>query len=157
LDDAMTHFQEHGRECFSAWFRGEEAKAGWDRILGFLGSDWDEALTQLSFLKPPGTSLQDLILQFWNVRMQMAVQMQGYQPPMDEEGIKALENVLHWRSHMEAHKYEFLMQAAKQQPPPTAPGQGSSPTTASESPSGAGPAGAGGAAPMPQPGPEGAM
>jgi hypothetical protein len=135
LDDPMTHYQEHGRECFGAWFRGEEAKAGWDQILGFLGADWEDALTQLSFSRPPGTSLQGLILNFWGLRIQAAMQAGQYQGPSDPKG---LQNVLQWRSHMEAHKYLFLMQAAKQQGPPTAPGQGSSPEAESESPEGPG-------------------
>jgi hypothetical protein len=129
LDDPMTHYQEHGRECFSAWFRGQEAQAGWDQILGFLGADWDDALTQLAWARPPGTSLQNLILNFWQLRMQTAMQQGLYQGPQDQ---RALDNVLQWRAHMEAHKLGALMQAAKMQGPPTAPGQGSSPTAQSE-------------------------
>lgn len=134
LDDPMTHYQEHGRECFSSWYRGEEAKAGWDEILGFLGADWDLALTQLSMAKPPGTSLQGLVLQFWQLRIQMAAQAGQYRGPQDP---KALMNVLQWRSHMESHKLLFLLQAAQRAAPPVAPGQGSSPDAVSEEGGGA--------------------
>ncbi len=134
LDDPMTHFQEHGRECFGAWFRGEESNAGWDEVLGFLGADWDDALTQLSWARPPGTSLQNLVLNFWQLRIQTAMQSGMYRGPQDP---KALQNVLQWRAHMESHKLLFLLQAAKQQAPPTAPGQGSSPDAVSEEGGGA--------------------
>lgn len=47
LDDDMTHYQEHGRACFSEWFREKESEAEWDKVLDILGSDWDEALKKV--------------------------------------------------------------------------------------------------------------
>lgn len=131
LDDPMTHFQLHGQACFSPWFREMEARAGWDQALGFLGSDWDQSLAAIAMQKPPGTSLQTLIFQWWMMR---ATQAQ-FQPP-DPNAFKL---VLLWRAHMEAHKLTVLVQQATQARPVQAPAKGSAPAPASEGAGVAGP------------------
>jgi hypothetical protein len=42
LDDDLTHYQEHGRACFSEWFRQKETDADWDAALEILAGDWDD-------------------------------------------------------------------------------------------------------------------
>ena len=127
LDDAMTHYQEHGRECFSAWFRGMEEKGGWDSALSVLGVNWEMGLTQIAmqahFMGTLG-SLQTMIYTQWTMMLSEAVG-QGWQPPQDPQ---ALDMILQWRAHMEAHKLTVLVQQSGIQAPAT----GSSPTPESE-------------------------
>jgi hypothetical protein len=127
LDDGITHFQLHGQQCFGAWFRSQEDAAGWDAALAVLGSDWDMNCVQIAMMRPPGTSLQTLLLQSWMQRLQIAMQTGQLAPPQDP---KALQMVLQWRAHMEAHKLlDMIKQHGAMQ---GAPGQGSSPTATSE-------------------------
>jgi hypothetical protein len=137
IDDPMTHYQEHGRVCFSAWFRQKEEEANWDGVLGILGSDWEQANIQMGFIaeQQPGTSLQSVLMQRWVMVLEQA----GFQV-MDPEALKV---VMLWRAHMEAHKVKVLIAqmkaAAAEQPSEDqpsgevqAPGRGSSPTSQSE-------------------------
>jgi hypothetical protein len=135
LDDPATHFSEHGRACFGAWFRGEEAKAGWDEILTFIGADWDRSLTALAFQRQPGTSLQTTVYFFWMQQIQAAMVQGLFRGPQDQ---RSLQNVLHWRAHMEAHKLLMLLQSVQMAGAPEAPGQGSSPEPTSERPAATG-------------------
>jgi hypothetical protein len=47
LDDHQAHWEEHGRKCFSEWFRQIEDAANWDGALAILGGDWDESLQNI--------------------------------------------------------------------------------------------------------------
>jgi hypothetical protein len=123
LDDGVTHYQMHGQQCFGAWFRSLEDKGGWDQALGILGSDWDMNCVQVAMMRPPGTSLQTLLLQSWLQRLQMAM----FMPPDPQ----ALMQVLQWRAHMEAHKLLDMIRSGMMQ---QAPGQGSSPESTNEQP-----------------------
>lgn len=133
LDDPMTHYQAHGQECFSVWFREQERMAGWDAVLSILGAEWDQLTVQVAMMSPPGTSLQTLLLQAWMQRIGQAVQQGLMAPPQDGE---ALNRILQWRAHMEAHKLKALLSQFK------APGTGSTPPSQSEQPGAAPGAGA---------------
>lgn len=151
LDDPMTHYQLHGQASFSAWFRELEETGGWDDALAVLGSDWDENLMLLGMNKPPGTSLQMMILQFWVQRLNEAFMAGAFRPPKSNE---ALMKVLQWRAHTEAHKIRALIQQSGVQ----APAQGSSPEPESEEAGGevgGPPPGAEGPPPMEEAPPEG--
>jgi len=130
LDDPMTHYQEHGRECFSAWFRNLEAEGDWDGALAILGANWEKTLgavaMQASMAGQLG-NLQSMIYQYWTASLSQAV-MAGFQP----QNPQALDAVLQWRSHMEAHKLTVLVQQAAPVGQVQAPATGSSPTPESE-------------------------
>lgn len=126
LDDAVTHYQEHGRVCFSAWFRQREEEANWDGVLGVVGANWDRNLTLLALYPQPGISLQDAIIQYWGMMLMNA----GFQAPDP----RALQIVIQWRAHMEAHKIEILVAQLRSgmDQGVQSPGRGSSPTAQSE-------------------------
>lgn len=133
LDDGVTHFQSHGQQCFGAWFRNLEEQGGWDAALAILGSDWDQTGIMLAMTRPPGTSLQTILFQTWSQRLMQAMQMGLMPPPPNPQ---ALQQVLQWRAHMEAHKLLDLVRSSMMNQ--QAPGQGSSPTSTNEAPQTAG-------------------
>lgn len=157
IDDMATHFQIHGQHAFSAWFREQEMLAGWDSILRVLSGDWDQLsvrlATQIQMMsqmanqqariaqqtgKPPlpfqpPLSLQDALIGEWMTRIQVGLQMGIVTPPQDP---KALQNVLQWRAHMEAHKAGALVAQSGVTGISNVeqPGTGSSPSPTSEGP-----------------------
>jgi hypothetical protein len=164
LDDHLTHYKVHGRDCFSEWFRDAEDQCKWDEILGVIGGDWDDSLKQIAmqaaapppmpeippgldlnqaaqFLKnaqmqpqPPKPSLQALVLAHW----QQGLQTGGIQADMTPGG--PLWNVLNWRAHLEAHRLTVEVNQMKAAPQVEAPGQGSSPSSPDQVQHGAAPA-----------------
>jgi hypothetical protein len=133
LDDPMTHYQLHGQACFSAWFREMEKKANWDGALAVIGNDWDNATLQIAMTPIPGTSIQVSLFMNWRQQLQRAGMIGMWQPGDDE----ALEVVLQWRAHTEAHKLRALIQQSGIKSV-GAPATGSSPEAQSEQPEAAG-------------------
>jgi hypothetical protein len=137
LDDALTHYQEHGRSCFTEWFREREDEADWDGALSILGADWDQGLdiiknivtTQPQILG--GKSLDSLIARQWALKLQQA----GFAPSP-----ALIQVVIPWRAHMEAHKLTVeikqLREQMKQAPAVPAPATGSAPTSEVEAQAG---------------------
>jgi hypothetical protein len=140
LDDNLTHYQVHGRSAHSPWFRQLEVVGGWDEVLLILGADWEQSLKQLltmppfeaeviqAFMQaaqqaqmlgmpppqpPPPETLQVRILKMWQKKLMMA----QFTPPQPD----ALNRVMNWRAHVEAHK---LAEEQKQMPPPSPMGVG---------------------------------
>ena len=156
LDDPATHYLEHGRACFSEWFRQKEREANWDGALNILNSEWDEGLEivkQISMMPaaalqppqppptpgappppppPPRPSLDSLIARQWTLKLQNA----GFQA-----NPALVQIVLPWRAHMEAHKLHTeikqLKEQMRNQPTTPAPGTGSAPTSEVEAAAGA--------------------
>lgn len=127
LDDDTTHHQEHGRVCFSAWFRQQEEAANWDGALAILSGLWDATVQQIGMAvqQQPGLSPQPLIVQ----QFTGLLQAQGFAAP-DQQ---ALNNVIQWRAHDEAHKLNLVVKQMVSAPPTVeAAGQGSSPEAQSE-------------------------
>lgn len=116
LDDHNAHYQQHGINAQSDWFRDLEDRAGWDAALKILGANWELVLQQVA-MTPGQVCLQERILQAWNQILQAAAQPQLgpdplsgelvpmgpplYTPPED---LEALDQVLHWRAHSEDHR-----------------------------------------------------
>lgn len=118
LDDHQIHYDEHGRSCFTDWFRDLEQQAGWDGALRVLAGQWDQlrqsAIQQqvmaalmceqaMAMGQPsmPPPTLQEAILTVWLKAIESATMAGKFQPDTDP---KMLLQVLQWRSHMESHK-----------------------------------------------------
>jgi hypothetical protein len=126
LDDHSEHYVEHGRKAMSAHMRDLEDRAHWDAALQILATSWDETSYQVMTMPGP-PCFQDRLFQTWKDALnkaaemteaggmidpetgQLAVDPSTGQPipvvvkfTIDDE--EALDAVLHWRSHMEAHK-----------------------------------------------------
>ncbi len=149
LDDHLTHYQEHGRSCFSEWFRDKEDEANWDGALSVLNSDWDAGLQLISQIAlgvipmpgmvpgqppPPKPSIDKLIMKQWVLKLQ-AAQFQA-SPVL-------VQVIIPWRAHMEAHKLSVEIKQMREQmksaPAVPAPGTGSAPTSQVEMQAGEGP------------------
>jgi hypothetical protein len=133
IDSHADHFEEHGNRCQTEYFRDLEERAGWDAALKILGANWSQRLQMLAIapqdidtqMKMAGfplpmsmtqMDLQDRVAAFWGfllVTMQFELQ--------DEE---ALDQVITWRSHMEAHRLheEMAQMQAMAQPTLAQPG-----------------------------------
>lgn len=172
LDDPMAHYQEHGRACHKESFRDLEERAGWNDALDkVLAGDWDEFLKFVAFLPqmqrqlqqaqeaevakqamsmgqpppPPNMAppmpvpaLQVRIKQAWTERLLGA----GWQSPDPE----ALEQVLSWRAHIEAHRLRLEMKQMQAMAAPTAAAPGAEATEAGTQVTAGQPADAGAAA-----------
>ena len=125
IDQDVVHKEEHGRNIMSPWFRQQEEAAGWDGALEILGNQWDESLQQVG-ISAQGMSPQPLIKGMWQQKLQAA----GYRP----KDAEALEKVLSWRAHYEAHRLREIMAQVSAQPTAEAPGQGSAPALTNEAP-----------------------
>lgn len=128
LDDHMTHYQEHGRACFGAWFRQQEDAAEWDKALSVLEGSWEQDLLTLA-MQAQGVSLQPAILGSWLDKLAQ----RGFR----SSDPAALQLVLSWRAHIEAHKLAIVRKQIQSQPAVEAPGKGSTPTSAAEAQAGA--------------------
>jgi hypothetical protein len=129
LDDPMTHYQLHGQACFSAWFREQEKLCNWDGALGVIGGQWDQQTLQVAMMPQPNMSIQQSIFMMWSQQLMQAAQIGMWQPGDPE----ALDKVLQWRAHTEAHKLRALIQQSGIQNI-GAPATGSSPTPMNETP-----------------------
>lgn len=154
LDDDETHYQCHGRDCFTEWFRQAEDDARWDEVLKVIGGDWDAMIekVKMMLLSPaipgmPKPAADDALMALWmqqitmhDQAMQTAMMMDGQLPAMPP-GVTPVskpflpnhsleEVVLPWRAHMEAHRIKAevkLMKKAMQQAAAAAPATGSEP------------------------------
>lgn len=139
LDSHGDHFEEHGNRCQTEYFRDLEERAGWDGVLKILGANWAERLqmlvlapqdidTQMAMAGLPlpvsltELDMQDRVATFWGfllVAKQFEVQ--------DKD---ALQAVLSWRSHMEAHRLleESAQMQAMAQPTLAQPGAEQTPS-----------------------------
>jgi hypothetical protein len=136
-EDHLIHFQQHGLDAQSDWFKNLEEQADWHGALKILGADWDLNLQQVMMM-PGAVCLQERIYQSWQQKLAIAAAPQPggidpmtgaplppqpplYQPAGDPA---ALDLVLRWRSHSEEHRlYEQYRQLqAMQQPTLAAPG-----------------------------------
>jgi hypothetical protein len=158
LDDHSAHYEDHGRKAMSAHMRDLEEKAHWDDALRILGTNWDGTLQQVMMLPGP-PCLQDRIRDTWKQVLTMAAEQTaafapGAPPPppaldpatgqeipavpplvkftIDDE--EALDAVLDWRAHMEAHKLADEQKQIQAQLTPTLAAPGAETTEAGNQP-----------------------
>ena len=104
MDDPVAHYQQHGRDANSEYFRDLASRADWCGALEVLGATWEPVLVAVQQPEmvaadaqpsPPRT-IQARIEEAWQKQLEMA-QFQSPDPT-------ALSSVIQWRAHMEAHK-----------------------------------------------------
>lgn len=148
LDDHLTHYQQHGIDAQSEYFRDLEEQGGWDEALKVLSPGWEQNLMMLGMMPGP-PCFQEKIYNFWMQQLQLAAQPQidpmtgimvappAFPPPQDPE---ALDKVLRWRSHLEEHRlFEQTKQLqAMMQPTLAAPGSPAGPAGSQAVPEGGG-------------------
>lgn len=122
LDDNAIHLEQHGKDLMSGEGQELEESADWDNALKALGLQWEQ-ISQMAMFQPPqpGVSLQDVIFNLWNMALMQLQQAGAWQPSGDPA---ALQKLLAWRSHMEAHRLisQQRQMQAMAQPMPAAPG-----------------------------------
>ena len=123
LDSHQDHFEEHGNRCQTEFYRDLEQRCGWDEALKILGANWQQMLMMLAMFPEQmdpnlvPMAIQDRVYTFWVKQLQD----NKFQGAQDEE---AMEAVLQWRSHMEAHRLhaEMAQMQAQMQPTLAQPG-----------------------------------
>lgn len=173
LDEHLEHYQDHGRQAHSEWFRDKEDAANWDAALNIIAPTWNatlQAVAQAALAPalppgsvdpttgqpaPPAMSVQMRLMQAWTGQLDAAqfkpgpTVPQGVPPPDPTEAEDALAIVLAWRAHMEAHKLEAEVKQMRAQVQPTVAAPGGEATAAGNQPTAGSPA----AASPPMPGP----
>ena len=135
LDSHGDHFEEHGNRCQTEFFRDLEERCDWDGALEILAGNWKQNLMGLAMtpeLMDPNLvpmALQDRVYTFWTFQIQQNQAAAAEAPPGGKEpfmspDVEAMEQVLLWRSHMEAHRLheEMAQMQAQMQPTLAQPG-----------------------------------
>ena len=132
LDSHLDHFEEHGNRCQTEFFRDLEERCDWDGALKILGGNWEDNLKMLAVMPEEmdpnlvPMALQDRVYTFWTFQIQQnqeSSQKTGQEPFVSPDE-QAMEQILQWRSHMEAHRLhgEMAQMRAEMEPTLAQPG-----------------------------------